>query len=140
MPRFAANLAYLFAERPFMERFGAASAAGFKAVELQFPYDQAPSAIRSELDRYGLTQLGINTAPRPNGGESGLGAVPGRERDAFGIEHDPHRGHRRVVVEHRFALAHENDVRLRSELCAIFLERDQHLPDDFSGREVADQS
>src|SRR5260370_4261457 len=81
MPRFAANLAYLFAERPFMEGFGAAAAAGFKAVELQFPYDQAPSAIRSELDRYGLTQLGINTAPRPNGGESGLGAVPGRERE-----------------------------------------------------------
>jgi len=81
MPRFAANLAYLFAERPFMERFGAASAAGFKAVELQFPYDQAPSAIRSELDRYGLVQLGINTQPRPNGGESGLGAVPGRERE-----------------------------------------------------------
>ncbi len=66
--------------------------------------------------------------------------VPGRERDAIGIEHDPHRGHRRVVVEHRFALAHENDIRLRRELFAIFLERDQDLPDDFSGREVADQT
>jgi hydroxypyruvate isomerase len=81
MPRFAANLAYMFTERPMMERFGAAAAAGFKAVELQFPYDLAPSDVRAELQRHGLVQLGINTQPRPNGGESGLGAVPGRERE-----------------------------------------------------------
>jgi hydroxypyruvate isomerase len=81
MPRFAANLAYMFTERPMLERFGAAAAAGFKAVELQFPYDVAPSAIRAELARHGLVQLGINTQPRPHGGESGLGAVPGRERE-----------------------------------------------------------
>ena len=81
MPRFAANLAYLFVERPFMERFGAAAAAGFKAVELQMPYDQAPTEVRAELVRHGLTQLGLNTQPRPNGGESGLGAMPGRERE-----------------------------------------------------------
>jgi len=81
MPRFAANLAYLFAERPLLERFGAAAAAGFKAVELQFPYDHAPSAIRAEIERHRLVQLGINTQPRPHGGESGLGAIPGRERE-----------------------------------------------------------
>src|SRR5882757_8636542 len=38
MPRFAANLAYLFTEYPFMERFRADRAAGFSAVELQLPY------------------------------------------------------------------------------------------------------
>jgi hydroxypyruvate isomerase len=81
MPRFAANLAYMFTERPMMGRFGAAAAAGFKAVELQFPYDLAPTDVRAELQRHGLVQLGINTQPRPNGGESGLGAVPGRERE-----------------------------------------------------------
>ena len=81
MPRFAANLAYMFTERPMLERFGAAAAAGFKAVELQFPYDQAPSDVRAEIARRGLTQLGINTPPRPHGGEAGLGAVPGRERE-----------------------------------------------------------
>jgi 2-dehydrotetronate isomerase len=81
MPRFAANLAYMFAERPMMERFGAAAAAGFKAVELQFPYDLAPTDVRAELQRHGLVQLGINTQLRPHGGESGLGAVPGRERE-----------------------------------------------------------
>ena len=81
MPRFAANLAYMFTERPMLERFGAAAAAGFKAVELQFPYDTAPSDVRAEIARRGLTQLGINTPPRPHGGEAGLGAVPGRERE-----------------------------------------------------------
>ena len=49
MPRFAANLAYLFTERPFLERFGAAAAAGFQAVELQFPYDESPVAVKAEL-------------------------------------------------------------------------------------------
>ena len=39
MPRFAANLAFLFTERSLIERFGAAAAAGFSAVELQYPYD-----------------------------------------------------------------------------------------------------
>jgi len=82
MPRIAANLAYLFTERPFMERFGAAAAAGFKAVELQFPYDQSPSAVRAELERHGLTMLGINTPPgNLSAGESGLAAVPGHEAE-----------------------------------------------------------
>jgi hydroxypyruvate isomerase len=82
MPRFAANLAYLFTERPFMERFGAAAAAGFTAVELQFPYDQSSSAVRAELERHGLTMLGINTPPGSlAAGEFGLAAVPGREAD-----------------------------------------------------------
>jgi hydroxypyruvate isomerase len=82
MPRFAANLAYLFTERPFMERFGAAAAVGFTAVELQFPYDQLPSAVKAELERHGLTMLGINSPPgNVAGGEFGLAAVPGREQE-----------------------------------------------------------
>ncbi len=84
MPRLAANLAYLFTERPLLERFAAAAAAGFKAVELQFPYDQAPSAVRAELQRHGLTMLGINT-PQSRGAESGLAAVPGRETEFAAI-------------------------------------------------------
>jgi hydroxypyruvate isomerase len=92
MPRFAANLAYLFTERPLIERFGAAAAAGFKAVELQFPYDHAPSAVKAELDRHGLTMLGLNTAPGQRAssqhasgqlasGEFGVAAIPGREQE-----------------------------------------------------------
>ena len=80
MPKFAANIAYLFTERPLIERFAAAAAAGFKAVELQFPYDHAPSAVKAELDKHQLTQLGLNT-PQGREGEFGLAAVPDRERD-----------------------------------------------------------
>ena len=82
MPRFAANLAYLFTERPLIERFAAAAAAGFRAVELQFPYDHAPAAIKAELDRHGLTMLGLNTAPgQLAAGEFGVAAMPGREQE-----------------------------------------------------------
>jgi hydroxypyruvate isomerase len=82
MPRFAANLAYLFTERPLIERFAAAAGAGFRAVELQFPYDHAPSAVKAELTRCGLTMLGLNTAPgQAASGEFGVAAVPGREQE-----------------------------------------------------------
>ncbi|RAI37971.1 hydroxypyruvate isomerase family protein [Rhodoplanes roseus] len=78
MPRFAANLAYLFADRPPLERFAAAAAAGFRAVELQYPYDLDPAAVRQELRRHDLTMLGINTPQLPDA-PSGLAGVPGRE-------------------------------------------------------------
>jgi hydroxypyruvate isomerase len=81
MPRFAANLAYLFTERPLIERFAAAAAAGFKAVELQFPYDVAATAVRAELAGHRLTQLGVNTPVGTREGDGGLAAVPGRERE-----------------------------------------------------------
>jgi 2-dehydrotetronate isomerase len=80
MPRFAANLGFLFADRPLIDRFGAAASAGFKAVELQFPYDHAASAVRREIERHGLVVLGINTPPGPET-DSGIAAVPGRERE-----------------------------------------------------------
>jgi 2-dehydrotetronate isomerase len=79
VPRFAANLAYLFTERPLLERFGAAAAAGFRAVELQFPYDHAPSAVKAELERHRLTMLGVNTALGRSG--EGVAAVPGHEQE-----------------------------------------------------------
>jgi 2-dehydrotetronate isomerase len=80
MPRFAANIAYLYSERPLIERPAAAAASGFTAVEGQFPYTTPASALRAEIERNGLTMLGINTE---RGGESqfGLAAVPNRERD-----------------------------------------------------------
>jgi hydroxypyruvate isomerase len=81
MPRLAANLAYLFSERPPLARFAAAAAAGFKAVELQFPYEQASTAVRAEIAKHGLTQLGLNTPLGPREGDTGLAAVPGRERE-----------------------------------------------------------
>lgn len=80
MPRFAANTAYLFSDRPLIERFGAAAKAGFTGVEGQFPYGTPASEVKAELQRHNLTMLGINTE---RGGEGlfGLAAIAGRERD-----------------------------------------------------------
>jgi 2-dehydrotetronate isomerase len=80
MPRFAANLSMLFAERPLIERFAAAAAAGFAAVEVQAPYEVPASAVKAEIDRNGLVMLGLNTA-RGQPDEFGLAAVPGREAE-----------------------------------------------------------
>lgn len=81
MPRFAANLGYLFTERPLLERIDAAAAAGFRAIELQFPYDVPASTVRDAIERNKLTILGLNTPPGEREGEFGFAAVPGREKD-----------------------------------------------------------
>jgi hydroxypyruvate isomerase len=81
MPRFAANLGYLFTDRPLLERIDAAAAAGFKAIELQFPYDVPATAVRAAIEKNRLTILGLNTPPGGREGEFGLAAVPGREKD-----------------------------------------------------------
>ncbi|HEY5167620.1 MAG TPA: TIM barrel protein [Pseudolabrys sp.] len=81
MPHFAANLGYLFTDRALLERIDAAAAAGFKAIELQFPYDVPASAVKAAIERNKLTILGINTPPGERDGEFGLAAVPGREKD-----------------------------------------------------------
>jgi hydroxypyruvate isomerase len=80
MPRFAANIAYLFSESPLTERPAAAAKGGFAAVEGQFPYDIPASALRAEIERHGLAMLGINTE-RGTDGRFGLAAVPNRERE-----------------------------------------------------------
>jgi len=80
MPRFSANLGHLFVEYPLIERIGAAAKAGFKAIELQLPYELAPSAVKAEIDRHELTMLNINT-PQGPASEPGLAAVAGREKD-----------------------------------------------------------
>jgi hydroxypyruvate isomerase len=85
MPRFAANLGYLFTEHPLLERIDAAAAAGFKAIELQFPYDVPASAVKAAIEKNKLTILGLNTPPGERDGEFGLAAVPGREKDWQGL-------------------------------------------------------
>jgi len=79
VPRFAANLSMLFTEYPFGERFDRAAAAGFRAVEFLFPYDEDVPAIAAALKRNGLEQILFNL---PVGdfaaGERGLAADPAR--------------------------------------------------------------
>jgi len=82
MPKFAANISLLFTELPFLDRFAAAKAAGFTAVELQFPYAFPAADIAARLESTGLALVLLNT---PMGdakaGERGLAAQPGREAD-----------------------------------------------------------
>ena len=80
MPRFSANLGHLFPEFALIERIGAAAKAGFKAIELQQPYEVAPADVKAEIARHGLTMLNINSPPGP-GGEPGLATAAGRERE-----------------------------------------------------------
>ncbi|VEI67178.1 Hydroxypyruvate isomerase [Serratia fonticola] len=83
MPKFAANLSMMFTEHSFLDRFDAAAAAGFKAVEFLFPYDYPADLLAEKLQQNGLQQVLFNTAPGDVGaGEWGLAALPGREQDA----------------------------------------------------------
>lgn len=82
MPKFSANLSFLFNEVPFMERFAAAAETGFRAVEYMAPYPYAASELKAALEINGLTQ-GLFNLPAGNldGGERGMACIPGREAE-----------------------------------------------------------
>lgn len=82
MLRFAANLSLMYNEHPFLDRFAAAAADGFKGVEFLFPYEHPASELRRRLDEHGLTQALFN-APPGNwaAGERGIASLPGREEE-----------------------------------------------------------
>jgi 2-dehydrotetronate isomerase len=82
MPRLAVNLNFLFQELPFLDRFAAAAAAGFRAVELTNPYEAPAEAIAERLTRHRLALALLNMpAGDAAQGERGFGALPGREAD-----------------------------------------------------------
>jgi 2-dehydrotetronate isomerase len=82
MPRFAANLSFMFNEVAFLDRFEAAAKAGFKAVEFLFPYEHPKAEIAARLKANGLTQALFNLPPGDWAkGERGLAAIPGRESE-----------------------------------------------------------
>jgi hydroxypyruvate isomerase len=78
--RLSANLGFLWPDRPLLDRIDAAAAAGFRAIELHWPYDTPAGEVRSRCERHGLKLLGINTV-RGKPGENGLGALAGREAE-----------------------------------------------------------
>lgn len=79
MPRYAANLGWLFPERPFLERIGAAASAGFRAVEFAVPYDYPADAIAERLREH---RIECNLFNVPSGdkskGDFGLACRPER--------------------------------------------------------------
>jgi hydroxypyruvate isomerase len=82
VPKFAANLSFIFQEVGFLDRFAAAAACGFKGVEYLSPYDHPPEVIAEQLNRHGLEQALFNMPPGDwAAGERGIGALPGREQE-----------------------------------------------------------
>lgn len=82
MPRFAANLTMMFNEVPFLDRFKAASEAGFRAVEFLFPYEHLPEEVAARAKAAGV-QVVLFNMPAGNwaAGERGITGLPGREQE-----------------------------------------------------------
>lgn len=142
MPKFSANLGFLWPDRPLLDRIDAAADAGFRAVELHWPFDVPAQDIRAACARRGLELLGINTPPGDRSrGEFGLAALPGREADfaeAFrmsadyareagagyvhimvGVAQDREAAHRTLLANLDFAYAHAPDLTLMLEAINI---------------------
>ena len=82
MPRFSANLSFLFTEVPFLERFGEAAQAGFRAVEFAFGYDFQVREIAARVAQHKQDVVLINAPPGDfAAGDRGLAALPGREHE-----------------------------------------------------------
>ncbi|MGI4855613.1 MAG: 2-oxo-tetronate isomerase [Janthinobacterium lividum] len=82
MPRFAANLSMLYPQHDFLDRFAAARADGFDAVEYLFPYDYSTAELRQRLDDNGLVQALFNAPPGDwAAGDRGIASLPGRESE-----------------------------------------------------------
>lgn len=79
MPRFAANLSMMYTEHSFIDRFAAAAADGFDAVEYLFPYAVERAELAAQLQAHGLTQALFNAPPGNfDAGERGLACLPDR--------------------------------------------------------------
>ncbi len=79
MPNFAANLTFLWTERPFLDRFEAAARAGFRGVEFHYPYAYDAQEIKSRLAQFRLAPVLHNiSAGDPDKGDFGLACLPDR--------------------------------------------------------------
>jgi hydroxypyruvate isomerase len=79
VPEFSANLSFLYQELPFLDRFAAAAADGFPAVEYVSPYEHPPERVAETLRAHGLVQALFNMpAGDWAGGERGIGCLPDR--------------------------------------------------------------
>lgn len=120
MPRFAANLGWLFTERPFLERFAAARNAGFDAVEFAVPYSHPAEAIAERLREHRLECALFNLPMGDKSrGDFGIACRPGREAEfrdgvALAIEYARALRPSRINCISGVALAGEDRAALRS--------------------------
>ena len=80
MPRFAANISWLFQEWDFLDRFAAARDAGFTAVECLFPYGHSIDAIANRLGDMELVLFNLAPGDFANG-ERGISIFPERRAE-----------------------------------------------------------
>jgi 2-dehydrotetronate isomerase len=82
MPKLSANLSFLFPELPFLDRFAAAKAAGFSAVEFAFAYEHPADQVAAAAKAAAVEVVLMNLPPGDwDAGERGLSALAGRETD-----------------------------------------------------------
>ncbi len=91
MIRLSANLGFLWPDRPLLDRIAAAARAGFKAIELHWPYDVPAADVADACVTHGVVLLALNTAKGTRPDDFGLAAIPGREAEfaiSFAQAHD----------------------------------------------------
>jgi len=81
VPKFSANLGFLWNDLSLPDAIRAAAGAGFDAVECHWPYSTPAAEVAAALETTGLAMLGLNTR-RGDDGEFGLAAMPGRAVEA----------------------------------------------------------
>lgn len=76
MPKFSANLGFLWRDLPISEAIQAAQNAGFHAVEMHSFTDHNAETIKSSLDAARLPMLSVNTSTGDTArGEFGLSLI-----------------------------------------------------------------
>jgi hydroxypyruvate isomerase len=89
MPKFCANLGFLFTEYPFLDRFAASAKAGFMGVEFSQPYDYPAAQLTDIISQNRLQQVLFNLpAGHWEAGERGIACLPdriGEFQDGVGI-------------------------------------------------------
>lgn len=122
MPRFSANLSLLYTEHDFLNRFAAARADGFEAVEFHFPYTFDKLELAERTRNEGLELVLFNL---PAGdwaaGERGIACHPrriGEFQDGVGLAIDYARalGCSRVNCLAGIKPGDESDTRVRETL------------------------
>lgn len=80
MPKFAANLSFLFTDTPFVERFQRAAAAGFKGVEFLSPYDYSAHDVAEWAQDADIETVLFNFALGDwAAGDRGIACLPHRQ-------------------------------------------------------------
>ncbi|MDE0442105.1 MAG: TIM barrel protein [Gammaproteobacteria bacterium] len=130
MPRFAANVSTMFPDLPVAERFAAARAIGFEAVEYLFPYGESPEEIKRCLRDTGIRMILLNTPlGDASSGERGLAAVPDRQAD-FKHHFEQSLGYARTLdVPMIHAMAGVVPEEQRTDAEVVFAENVRHAAD-----------